>query len=103
MCGLVVFFYTRTFTLYSLIRSDFVTDLTKFLERKEKEQQCLLMDSWSALGIFLLGAGAGAGLTAAHYAAQIRLLRQLLQLRVSQNLQTEQQPTVKADEKRKSA
>jgi len=61
------------------------------------------MDSWGALGIFLLGAGAGAVTTALHYSAQIRELRRLLQIKASQNLQTEQRQTAEAREKRKSA
>jgi hypothetical protein len=61
------------------------------------------MDVWSAVAIFLLGAGAGALTTAANYSRQIRELRHLLQLNAGQNLRNGQTANTEGDEKRKSA
>ena len=49
------------------------------------------MDPWTALGIFLLGAGAGALTTVAMYVKQIRELKDLLEAAAHNNSQTEEQ------------
>jgi hypothetical protein len=61
------------------------------------------MHVWSALGIFLLGTGAGAVTTAAYYSAQIRELSRLIASASAQNAQEEDSAETKGDEKRKSA
>lgn len=58
------------------------------------------MDRWMALGIFLLGVGAGALTTGALYVEQIRKLKDLLEAAAHNNSQTEQ---VHKSDGRKSA
>lgn len=59
------------------------------------------MDPWIALGIFLLGAGAGSLASAVLHAEQIRKLKDLLEAAAHMNSQTEE-PSHKSDG-RKSA
>jgi hypothetical protein len=59
------------------------------------------MDSWIAVGIFLLGAGAGALATAALHATQIRKLKELLESAGHHNPETKEQ--VPKSDRRKSA
>jgi len=61
------------------------------------------MHVWSALGIFLLGTGAGAITTAAYYSAQIRELKRLIDSLSARNTQEKEAVQREADEKRKSA
>ena len=48
------------------------------------------MDTWSAIGVFLLGAGAGALLTRIFYSSQIDKLKQLLKAASAENSRVEQ-------------
>jgi hypothetical protein len=59
------------------------------------------MDPWIAVGIFLLGAGAGALATAALHAEQIRKLKELLEAAADNNPKTDEQ--VPKSKRRKSA
>lgn len=61
------------------------------------------MDSWIALAIFLLGAGAGALVTAIFYSAQIRDVKRLLTANSGENSSTEKQNIRGSEERRKSA
>jgi hypothetical protein len=48
------------------------------------------MDTWSAIGVFLLGAGAGALLTRIFYSSQIDNLKRLLKAASGDNSRVEQ-------------
>jgi hypothetical protein len=61
------------------------------------------MDPYAALGIFLLGAGAGAMTTATFYAAQIRRLKHLLPQAPAREGEGERQEDAESGENRKSA
>lgn len=46
------------------------------------------MDAWTVLGVFLLGSGIGALLTASFYAPQVRILRRLVNEICTDNFRT---------------
>jgi hypothetical protein len=54
-------------------------------------QETRAMDPWTALGIFLLGAGGGSLASAVLHAEQIRKLKDLLEAAAHNNSQTEEQ------------
>jgi hypothetical protein len=60
------------------------------------------MDNWSVLGVFLLGSGVGAPLTATFYSAQIRRLKQL-NVGSAENSRVEQQNNQEHHDLRESA
>jgi hypothetical protein len=64
-----------------------------------------MVDLWGTLGIFLLGSGAGAVITAAYYSSQIRELKRFVgSSAVSPQQEHQEQPVKSEDsEKRKSA
>jgi hypothetical protein len=69
-----------------------------------------MVDLWRTFGVFLLGSGAGAVITAAYYSSQIGELKRLIKSMSAQDLsavnpQQDQEQLVKRenDEKRKSA
>ena len=63
-----------------------------------------VVNTWSALGVFLLGGGAGALLTAAFYSAQIRELKRLIAApRAENSVAAERQNDQGNDVNRKSA
>lgn len=61
------------------------------------------MDWWSAVGIFLLGAGTGALVTAIFYSAQICDLKRLLTAHPAENSNAPKQSDEGRDDRRKSA
>lgn len=60
------------------------------------------MDPWTALGIFIFGAAAGAVTTMIFYSAQMRMLRRLLET-LAPKTQTGLPGDVGSSERRKSA
>jgi hypothetical protein len=58
---------------------------------------------WITLGVFLLGAGAGAVTTAAMYSAQVRRLRQLVEAISHHDSQAAKQADGSPEHERKSA
>jgi len=61
------------------------------------------VDTWNALGIFLLGSGAGALLAAIFYSAQIRRLKELARAAVTKSYMAEAQNAVNGSDILKSA
>jgi len=70
--------------------------------RKSSKKE-IAVNIWSAFGVFLLGTGAGALLTAIFYSAQVNELRRLLSVHPPDNSGGEPQDNPEITERRKSA
>jgi hypothetical protein len=62
------------------------------ISTRKRFKNDLLMDVWSALGIFLLGSASGAVVTAVYYSAQIHSLKLLTQASLAPIVRKERKP-----------
>ena len=69
--------------------SDFVTRITSCSDGHQNWGKAIVVDTWTTLGVFLLGTGAGALLTAIFYSDQIRSLKKLLNANSGQDSRLE--------------